>query len=224
MCDSYLTTRAHAPTLPWGRDTRYSQLNYARDLVTVRSPPSIPFDNASLSTDNLTNSSSTTPSINWATLSSKERYYNSGTSLKSYKRFDKKSSTLAPKYDMRNKSKCWPPVRLPPLVKPWTPRSNVLNKREPIGPSTRSYSAKPFGMLGTTRQWSTCTTTSIVSYKREEDRLHRPRPVRALLPGTSPTFWHDSMTYPCAMCTKNRSFKMEETTTVTASEVAVFTP
>ena len=99
----------------------------------------------------------------------------------------------------------------------------ALNKLERTALSIRFYFAKPFGTLVTTRQWSTCETIFTANYKREDDRLRRTRLARILRLPTSPTSWNASTIRLCAMCTRNRSSKMEETMTDTTSEVAVFT-
>ena len=224
MYGSYSTTPAHTPTSPWVKDTQYLRLNCAHGLATVRNPPLTPFDSISSSLDNLTNSSSTELYNNWGTPSSKERCYSSDTSLRNFSRPDKKSSKLEPKFNTHSRSRCWPPAPSPPPAKPWTPPSHASNRLEPIASSTHFYFAKLFGMLATTKQWSTHEIISTVSCKLEDDHHHQIRPARILHLPISPTSWHDSTTRPCAMCMKNRSSKMEETTMGTTSEVTVFTP
>ena len=224
MCGSYSMTLAHALISPWVKGTQCSQLNCAHDLATVRSPPSTPFISVSLSLDNPTNSSSTEPYNSWEIPSSRVRYYSSDISPKNFKKLVKKSSKLVPRSDTRNKSRCWPLAPSPPLDKLWTRPSNASNRPEPTTPSTHYYFAKRFGMSVTTKQWSTRETTSIASYKREDDR-HRPTyRVRILHLPISLTSWHGSTTHRCGTCMTSPSSKTEETTMGVMSEVAVFTP
>ena len=205
-------------------DTPYSQSSCAHGLVTERSPPSVPFNSGSSSSDNRTKPLSTEQYNSWETPSSRERCYSSDTLPKNSRRHDKKLSKHAPKFNTHNKSRCWQLAPSPLPVKPRTPQSNALNKPGPTASSTRFYFAKPFGMLATTRTWSTYETTSTVSYRREDDRHHQPHRARVLHLPTSLTSWHGSTTHLCATCTQNPSFKMVEMMTSTVSEVAVFTP
>ena len=221
---SYSTTPARGPTSPWVRGTQCSRLNCTHDLTTVHTPPFTPFVNTSSKADNHTNTSSTKPYNSWGTRSSKEKCSSSDTSPRSFRRPDKKSSTLAWRSATLSKSRCWPLVPSPPLDKPWMRLSSVSSKPGLTAPSTRFYFARPFGMWVTTKQWSTHGTTSTASCRWEGDPHHRLRLVRVLHLPTSPTSWHGSTIRPCATCITNRSFKMEETATVTVSEVAVFTP
>ena len=190
----------------------------------VRSPLFTPSASAFSSTDNHINPSLTEPYNNWGTPSSKEKCYSSDTSLRNSRRLYRKSSTLAPKSDMPNRSKCWPLAPSPPLDKPWTLPPNISSKLELTAPSICFYFAKPFGMSATTMQWSTRGTTSIASCKRGDNHLHRTHPARILRLPTWPTFWQGSTTRPCATCMTNHSFKTEEMTTGTTSKVAVFIP
>ena len=222
-CGSYSTTPARAPTSLWVKDTPYSRLNCAHGLARVRNRPSTPFDSAFSRVGSPINLLSIALYDNWETPSSKERYYSSDTSPKNYRRLDKKSSTCAPKFDTRNRSRCWLPAPLPLPAKLWTLRSNASNKPEPIAPSTRFYFAKPFGMSVTMKRWSTCETTSTANCRQEDNCRPRVHPSRVLhLPISLPS-WHGSTTHPCVTCTTSRSSKTEGMTMITMSEVAVFT-
>ena len=101
-------TQAPGPISRWVKDTRCSQLNCERNLVTVCSPPFIPFVNASSSTDNHTNKSSIELCNNWEIHSSKARCYSSDTSPKSFLKHDKRSLMLKPKSDTLSRLRCWP--------------------------------------------------------------------------------------------------------------------
>jgi hypothetical protein len=136
----------------------------------------------------------------------------------------RKSSTLALASDTRNKSKYSPRVPSPLPDKRWMHLPIVLSKPERTAPSIHFYFAKPFGMWATTRQWATCETTFTANCKRGDDRLRQTRPARVLHLPTSPPSWNASTIRPCVTCIANHSFKTEETTTTTTSEVAVFTP
>ena len=224
MYGSYSTMLVPEPILPWEEDIRCSQSSYAPGPMTVRSPPFTPFASVFSSTDNHTNPSSIRPCNNWGTHSLKERCYSSDTSLRSFRRLDRKSSTHAMKSNTPSKLKCWPAAPSPPPDKPWTPLSNISSKPELTTLSTRFYFAKPFGMSEMTRQWSTRETTFIANYKQEDDRRHQTRPARVLRLPTWPVSWKGSTTHLCVTCTTNHLSKMEETTMGTVSEVAVFTP
>ena len=215
---------ARVPISPWVKDTPYSRLNYAHGLAMVRNHPSILSNNTSSSLDNLTNSSSTEPYNNWETPLLKVKCYSSDTSLKNFRRPDKKLSKPAPPSDTRRESRCWPPVPSPLPAKPWMLLSSALNKPEPTTPFTRFYFAKLFGMSVTTKQWSTRETASTASCKREDDHHRQIHPVQILRLPTSPTSWHSSTTRPCAMCITSHSSRMAETMTDITSEVTVFTP
>ena len=190
----------------------------------VRKPPLTPSGNVYSRPDTPTNPSSIEPCNNWETPSSKAKYPSSDTSPENYKKRDRRSSTPAPPSDTRSKSKCWPPAPSPPLDRPSMPPSIVSNEPGLTEPSTLFYFDKPFGMLVMTKQWSTQETSSTVNYRQEDDQHRQAQPVRILCLPTSTTYWHASTMHPCVTCTTNRSFRTEETTTGTASEVAVFTP
>ena len=221
---SYSMTPAHTPTSLWARDIRYSQFNYKHDPVVVCSLPSTPFDNTFLSLGNPTNLSLIERYNNWETPSLKEKCCSSDNLLKNCRKPAKKWSMPMPQSDMCSKSKYWPPVLLPPPAKQWTPLPSASDKRGLTEPSTHFCFARPFGMLETTKQWSTQETTSTASYRQEDDRRRRPHPVRVLHLPTSLDSWRDSTTRLCGMCTTSPSSRTEGTTTGTTSEVAVFMP